>query len=46
VALRAIAELEKKDTASILKYPISEVFLILEFEKDRAKVASEMIKRK
>ena len=45
VSLRALAELEHKRTNEILEYPITEIYTLLEFEKDKANVAKQLMKR-
>jgi len=37
--------LEHKRTNEILEYPITEIYTLLEFEKDKANVAKQMMKR-
>jgi hypothetical protein len=43
--LRALAELEHKRTDEILKYSITEIYTLLEFEKDKANVAKQLMKK-
>lgn len=45
VSIRALAELNHKEEEEILEYPISKTLRILEFEKEKAECATEMIKK-
>lgn len=45
VSIRALAELNKVEEEIVLQYHITKTLRILEFEKEKAEVAAEMIKR-
>ena len=45
VSIRALCELNHKEEEEILEYPIKKTLRILEFEKDKAEVAAQMIKK-
>ena len=45
VSVRALAELGKVDEDIVLNYTIHKFYRLLEFEKDKAEVTKEMIKK-
>ena len=45
VAARAVAEVERTDEDTVLNYTIHKFYRILNFEKERAEVTKEMIKK-